>query len=95
MPPLHPPHVQAALSFNRQARRFLIQTERAYTNEAVAKVVGESSGNYSAALRGIRGGTLDRVLRWMKAWEDAGYPSMQMVVSPGHAEVIWNPEETR
>ena len=93
MSELLPAHVQAARPFNSQAKRFLYSNEGRGTDKAVARVVGESPGNYSAALRGTRGGTLDRVCRWMTAWSDHGYPEMRLEVTGHSTQMYWADEE--
>ncbi len=93
MKELQPHHVQAAQSFNSRARHFLYWTEGKATDKAVAELVGESQGNYSAALRGTRGGTLDRVCRWMTTWNAQGFPAMRLEVRGGTAGVYWDSNE--
>ena len=90
---LQPAHVQAARSFNSRAKQFLYLTEGRATDRAVAKVIGEAPGNYSAALRGSRGGTLDRVYRWMTAWNEHGYPAMRLEIIGHSASVFWAEDE--
>jgi hypothetical protein len=86
---------QAALAFDRYARAHLDATGRASSQRALAQLVGEAQGNYSAAMRGVRGGTLDRVQRWLCAWSASGEPELVLVLGAGGATVVPSQEAAR
>jgi len=83
-----PTHVQAAQAFNNLASRLMKEADGKAPQDWIAHLIGESSGNYSAALSGKRGGSLNRVQRWIEAWERSGYPSMKLVLGPDGATVV-------
>lgn len=89
------PAVQAAQAFNRFARAHLRASERPSSQAAVARLIGEANGNYSAALRGVRGGSLDRVQRWLQAWAEAGEPELVLVLGAAGATVVLREEVER
>ncbi len=90
-----PVHAQLALSFNEWATRHLESLGQDCSQRRVAHIVGENPGNYSAALKGLRGGSVERVRRWLERWEDADYPPLVIKVRPEGAMVegrlCWEP----
>lgn len=85
---LIPVHTAAARAFTGVALKLIdVIDGHEATQERVASIVGEAPSNFSAAIAGTRGGSLDRVNRWMESWEKAGYPGMSLLVTRGGTEV--------
>lgn len=84
----HPADVAALAmrSFYEVAVATLAGNGREHTMAAVAAAVGERRQNLQGALTG-RGGSLDRVERWLRAWEASGLQPLRLRVSPGFAYV--------
>ncbi len=83
-----PAHVQAAQAFNALAMRLMKESDGSASQDWIAHLIGEASGNYSAALSGKRGGSLKRVQRWIEAWEATSYPPMKLVLGPSGVKVV-------
>lgn len=80
--------VQAMWSFHFAAMRTLYKLRGPGHLTHVAKIVGESPSNYhDAALTHKRGGSLDRVAKWISRWNAAGLPPFVLVVTPECAVV--------
>ena len=78
---------QAARSFLAVAKAASEAQGVRLSQAKVAAVVGESAPNFSEAVRGTRGGSLDRVSRWISAWSRAGGVRLVLRVEDGAAWV--------
>lgn len=80
---------QAAMSFFLLAGRTLYKRFGPQPALAtISRIVGESPSNFSEAMAGKRGGSLDRVARWIARWNAAGHPPFFLVVGEDFAEVV-------
>lgn len=78
---------QAAQSFLRLAKQY------GFSQTKLAALVGEAPQNFSVAVRCVRGGSLERVYRWVQAWEKAGHPKLRLVIEADDAWVEHAPEQ--
>lgn len=79
------PH-PAVLAFDVVAREIITARGEDPTRRRIAALVGEAETNYGGALAG-RGGSLDRVQRWIVAWTAAGMPPLELRTDAGGVEV--------
>lgn len=77
----------AAFAFNDSATAILREVEGTDSSARIAELVGEKRQNYHGVLHG-RGGSLDRVRRWIEHWNHQGMPPLRLVAGEGHARVI-------
>ena len=84
-----PLHEQAAGTFFLLAARTLHKRFGPHPALAtVSRIVGESPSNFSEAMAGKRGGSLDRVARWITRWNAAGHPPFCLVAGANFAAVV-------
>lgn len=85
----NPLEQQAAMSFFMVAGRML-HTPAAPrpVMSAIGRIVGESPSNFHDALFGQRGGSLDRVSKWIVRWNATGRTPLCLIVAQDCAVVV-------
>lgn len=82
------PEAREALeSFDRAARQILVQLgEKRYSRSAVADILGVNKEAYCFARKGHI--TVDRVLRWVKTWNESGRPKLELQMDGKGVRVV-------
>lgn len=70
---------QAAAAFHAAAAIILRDAGARATQSEVARIVKTAQGNYSASINGNRDVGMNRVARWIKAWNASGLAPLRMV----------------
>lgn len=70
------------------SRLWPVRQNGPFSHAALARLLGESPGNFHNALNKPPGATLDRVARWIDSWnEQLGHPELVLEVGGGGARV--------
>jgi hypothetical protein len=80
-PPRIPDEDNAALAFYEAACVILEERGERANRTVVAEIVGTHRAGLSRSIRGENGITVQRLIRWMRAWRGAGYRQIRLKIT--------------